>query len=132
MKKKVYLAVPIIKNFDLELTNTLGNIIRELDFEIVSPWVFKGKDFDLSPHEVFVRDTSGVKESDILIAEVSNPSHGVGMEIMLAYLEGKKIIALSKEEAEVSLLLKGVPGIKILIYKNLDELKNKIAEALRE
>lgn len=132
MKKRVYLAVPIIKNFDSELTSILGDIIRELGFEIISSWVFKGKDTDLSPYEVFIRDTSGIKNSDILIAEVSNPSHGVGMEIMLAYLEGKKIIVLHKEEAEVSLLLKGIPGIKIITYKNIDELREKIIETLRE
>ena len=44
----------------------------------------------MTPQEVFERDVKGVKECDILVAEISEPSHDVGMEIMLAYLQEKK------------------------------------------
>lgn len=46
--------------------------------------------YTMTPQEVFERDVKGVKECDILVAEISEPSHDVGMEIMLAYLQEKK------------------------------------------
>jgi len=88
--KKIYLAVPIINYYNQDLTKRLADLILELGFELSSPWVLSGMDVDISPKEVFVRDTMGVKSSDIILAEVSKPSHGVGMEIMLAYMEGKE------------------------------------------
>ena len=35
----------------------------------------------VSPQEVYERDVRWLREADVLIAEVSTPSHGVGYEI---------------------------------------------------
>ena len=32
----------------------------------------------IEPHEVYARDVAWIRDSDVLIAEVSMPSHGVG------------------------------------------------------
>jgi len=131
-KFKVYLAVPIINFYNFELTKILGKIINDIGYELSSPWVLSGKDKDLSPSEIFERDTSHVKDSDILIAEVSKPSHGVGMEIMLAYLEGKRIILLAKKDVKLSALLEGIKDAVIIRYEDEEELLEKLRKELGE
>jgi nucleoside 2-deoxyribosyltransferase len=128
--KKIYLAVPIINYYNKDLTKRLADLILELGFELSSPWVLSGMDIDISPKEVFVRDTMGVKSSDIILAEVSKPSHGVGMEIMLAYMEGKRIILLAKKDVKLSALLEGIKDAVIIRYEDEEELWEKLRKEL--
>jgi len=130
--KKIYLAVPIINYYNQDLTKRLADLILELGFELSSPWVLSGMDIDISPKEVFVRDTMGVKSSDIILAEVSKPSHGVGMEIMLAYMEGKRIILLAKKDVKLSALLEGIKDAVIIRYEDEEELLEKLRKELGE
>jgi nucleoside 2-deoxyribosyltransferase len=130
--KKIYLAVPIINYYNQDLTKRLADLILELGFELSSPWVLSGIDIDISPKEVFVRDTMGVKSSDIILAEVSKPSHGVGMEIMLAYMEGKRIILLAKKDVKLSALLEGIKDAVIIRYEDEEELLEKLRRELGE
>ena len=130
--KKIYLAVPIINYYNQDLTKRLADLILELGFELSSPWVLSGMDVDISPKEVFVRDTMGVKSSDIILAEVSKPSHGVGMEIMLAYMEGKRIILLAKKDVKLSALLEGIKDAVIIRYEDKEELLEKLRKELGE
>jgi nucleoside 2-deoxyribosyltransferase len=130
--KKIYLAVPIINYYNQDLTKRLADLILELGFEHSSPWVLSGMDINISPKEVFVRDTMGVKSSDIILAEVSKPSHGVGMEIMLAYMEGKRIILLAKKDVKLSALLEGIKDAVIIRYEDEEELLEKLRKELGE
>jgi len=130
--KKIYLAVPIINYYNQDLTKRLADLILELGFELSSPWVLSGIDIDISPKEVFVRDTMGVKSSDIILAEISKPSHGVGMEIMLAYMEGKRIILLAKKDVKLSALLEGIKDAVIIRYEDEEELLEKLRKELGE
>jgi nucleoside 2-deoxyribosyltransferase len=130
--KKIYLAVPIINYYNQDLTKRLADLILELGFELSSPWVLSGMDINISPKEVFVRDTMGVKSSDIILAEVSKPSHGVGMEIMLAYMEGKRIILLAKKDVKLSALLEGIKDAVIIRYEDEEELLEKLRKELGE
>ena len=130
--KKIYLAVPIINYYNQDLTKRLADLILELGFELSSPWVLSGMDINISPKEVFVRDTMGVKFSDIILAEVSKPSHGVGMEIMLAYMEGKRIILLAKKDVKLSALLEGIKDAVIIRYEDEEELLEKLRKELGE
>jgi len=130
--KKIYLAVPIINYYNQDLTKRLADLILELGFELSSPWVLSGMDINISPKEIFVRDTMGVKSSDIILAEVSKPSHGVGMEIMLAYMEGKRIILLAKKDVKLSALLEGIKDAVIIRYEDEEELLEKLRKELGE
>ena len=130
--KKIYLAVPIINYYNQDLTKRLADLILELGFELSYPWVLSGMDIDISPKEVFVRDTMGVKSSDIILAEVSKPSHGVGMEIMLAYMEGKRIILLAKKDVKLSALLEGIKDAVIIRYEDEEELLEKLRRELEK
>jgi nucleoside 2-deoxyribosyltransferase len=84
-----------------------------------------------SPKEIFERDLTQLKSSDILIAEVSERSHGVGVEIGLSYILGLKRILLIENGNEVTKLVQGIPDTVILKYTNEDDLKGKLDNYLQ-
>ena len=130
---RVYLAVPIIAHRQLEKAKVMAQVIRSLGHELVSTWV-AGDDpgFSLPTANVFERDLGGVRNSDILVAEVSQGSHGVGMEVMAAYFYGKRIVLLHEEGATVSHMLLGVPNALLVSYDSLRDMEAKLKSALRE
>lgn len=128
---KVYLSVPIIAKRDLNKARVLSKTIEDIGHEIVSKWVTEtDPGYAIKPKEVFERDVKGVKECDILVAEISEPSHGVGMEIMLAYMKGKKIICLFRKGAVISNMIRGLPEALLIEYTSEKEIVEKLEEFL--
>ena len=81
---------------------------------------------------IYNQDVSWLKESDILIADVTIPSLGVGVEIGLAQSLSKKIICLYNVNADASLsaMVAGDPNIKILRYTTIDEAKEELKKVI--
>jgi nucleoside 2-deoxyribosyltransferase len=82
---------------------------------------------DKSPEYIYLRDVNWIKEADIVIAEVTKPSLGVGYEIGLAENLNKKIICLYREndDNKDKMLSKMISGNKyntIIKYKTIDEI----------
>lgn len=75
------------------------------------------------PHEVYRRDTGWIDESEMLIAEVSTPSHGVGYEISYALERGKLVLCIYRRGVRVSKMLTGntMPGISVADYGDVRE-----------
>lgn len=63
----------------------------------------------IAPHEVYARDITWLRGCDVLIAEVSMPSHGVGYEIGFSLGLGKPVLALYQEGRKVSKMIGGNP-----------------------
>ena len=84
------------------------------------------------PVEIFERDYNQIKSSDLIIAEVSEPSHGVGIEIGLSYALGLKRILLVEEGRRLSSLLQGMPDTIIIEYKDVEELIDKLRTVVRK
>lgn len=132
MVESIYLAVPIIGGRNIELARTIAEIIERLGHEIISDWVIASDPgWGLTPEAVYQRDTKGVRMCDSLVAEVSTPSHGVGMEVMLAHVLGKNAICLYKKGTKLSHLLRGMPGIKIIEYGSFDEVEEGLRACLK-
>jgi nucleoside 2-deoxyribosyltransferase len=62
-----------------------------------------------SPREVYDRDVNWIAAADVLIAEVSVPSHGVGYEIGHALGLGKPVLCLAQHGRKVSKMISGNP-----------------------
>ena len=79
------------------------------------------------------RDLKWITECDILIAEVSTPSLGVGYEIKDAITKNKKILCLyhPQENKSLSAMIAGSPNITNKSYTNLNEAKQIINEFLK-
>lgn len=77
----------------------------------------------LTPQHVYERDVRWIKDCDVLIAEVSVPSHGVGYEIGYALNIGKPVLCLYQKERKVSKMITGNtdPAMVIKEYSNIGE-----------
>lgn len=78
-----------------------------------------------SPEYIFERDMSWVRESDLIVAEVTTPSLGVGYEIGQAQSMGKNIVCLYRkvEGKKLSSMIFGNRYLKIYEYKSLEDIK---------
>ena len=74
----------------------------------------------LDPHDVYARDVDWIRSSNVLIAEVSVPSHGVGYEIGFALGIRKPVLALYQEGRKVSKMISGNPDdlLKVRSYRD--------------
>jgi len=79
----------------------------------------------LPDNEIFERDMGWVKGSDLIVAEVTTPSLGVGYELGQAEALGKPVLCLYRETEgkRLSAMLSGNSYFKISKYKDLDAVK---------
>ncbi len=77
----------------------------------------------LAPRDVYARDVNWIKNCDVLIAEVSIPSHGVGYEIGFALNMGKPVLCLHQKERKVSKMITGNPDhtLTVQAYANVED-----------
>ncbi len=77
----------------------------------------------LPPQYVYERDVDWIKNCDILVAEVSVPSHGVGYEIGLALNISKPVLCIFQEGRKVSKMISGNPNPMLVLksYSTLEE-----------
>jgi nucleoside 2-deoxyribosyltransferase len=74
-----------------------------------------GREAILAPGEVYARDIAWIRSCDVLIAEVSMPSHGVGYEIGFSLGLGKPVLALYQEGRKISKMISGNPDLNLSI-----------------
>ena len=86
------------------------------------------KEAEIGAQAVFARDTAWIRACDVLIAEVSVPSHGVGYEIGFALGLGKRVLALYEEGKKVSKMISGNPdpGLTLAMYQTPEDALQRI------
>ena len=87
----------------------------------------------IAPSEVYARDVAWIRNCDVLIAEVSVPSHGVGYEIGFALGLGKRVLAVHREDRRVSKMITGNPdpNLTVLCYQTVEEAIQQIGKFLQ-
>jgi len=77
----------------------------------------------LAPRNVYERDVNWIKNCDVLMAEVSVPSHGVGYEIGFALNIGKPVLCIHQKDKRVSKMITGNsdPALTIHAYSDTEE-----------
>jgi len=85
-----------------------------------------------SPRNVFEQDIQWLDESDVVIAEVSNPSLGVGYEICYALTKGLKVLCAFESGLFISKMITGntAETLELFEYQNVYELLEKIDQNL--
>lgn len=111
--------IEYLKNFGEVLTEHIGNpLLTNIG--------------DDGPNDRFIhnRDLEWLQSSDVLIAEVTTVSLGVGYEIGRAAETGKPVLCLFRSSSgkNLSAMIAGCPDLKLVIYQNLDEAKKSINE----
>lgn len=89
-------------------------------------------DLGLSDQELARRDLAWLEAADAVVAEVTTPSHGVGVEVTHAVHVGKPVLVIHREGAVVSRLLTGLPGIRRGTYSTADDAAALALAFLRE
>ena len=90
----------------------------------------------LSDKQIYTRDIKWIEGSQLMIAEISGPSLGVGFEIAYALFQ-KKIPVLALASVEVNKISAMITGcnsnlLTIVRYSNTDEMKNIIGKYLKD
>ena len=79
---------------------------------------------------IFERDLQWLNETDVLVAEVTTPSLGVGYEIATAEKLNKPVICLFRLSSgnKLSAMIAGNPRLKVINYTDLTEIPSLLKE----
>jgi len=88
---------------------------------------------DLSDDFIYERDMDWLRQSDVLVADVSVPSIGVGYEIASAGSLNKKVLCLYKKGSpkRISGMINGNKNLKVGTYESIEDLAQIIEDFLK-
>ena len=112
--------IAYLKKFGEVLTEHIGDSSLDSSGE---------KDDDVSIHN---KDMKFLMECDLVVAEVTNPSLGVGYEIGRAIENNKKIICIYREieNKKISAMILGSKDILSFKYQDLESLKKILSDTI--
>ena len=104
------------------LLRSYGKVLTE---HVGSDEDIETKDRILDDKTIHDRDMQWIIESDLLVAEVTIPSLGVGYEIGRAIEMGKPVLCLFQKGStpRLSAMISGSEGVEVKLYANLEEVK---------
>jgi 2'-deoxynucleoside 5'-phosphate N-hydrolase len=84
----------------------------------------------ISDQEIYSRDIDWLSSSDIVVADVSMPSLGVGFEIARAVALNIKVLCLYRvqEDKKLSAMISGCPDILVKKYQTFEDVIQIIDE----
>lgn len=101
---KVYFACSIRGGGDTSLYQAIVDAIKKAGGDVLSEVFVKDAieygGSQLPVEEVYKRDTQMIQDADVMIAEVTNPSLGVGYELAYAEKLERPILCLFKKDSE--------------------------------
>ena len=121
---------------DQEIYQKIVNRLVALGHEVPTAHLSKAEVMEdervVSALDVYKRDVNWVNQCDVVIAEVSTPSHGVGYEIALALLQEKPVLCCYKQDRTVSKMILGntMPNLALFAYVSEEEILIEIENYL--
>jgi nucleoside 2-deoxyribosyltransferase len=106
----------------IDYLKTFGEVLTE---HVGDPNLTEAGDDGPTDRYIHNRDLDWLQSSDVLVAEVTSVSMGVGYEIGRAVESRKKVLCLFRPESgkNLSAMIAGCPDLVLVNYKNLDEVK---------
>ncbi|MDP2789360.1 MAG: nucleoside 2-deoxyribosyltransferase [bacterium] len=88
---------------------------------------------DIEKEEIHDRELDALEKSDLVVAEVTTPSLGVGYLISQAINLNKKVIALynGEDALKLSAMIKGDENVKVYLYKTEKDIEKILASELK-
>jgi nucleoside 2-deoxyribosyltransferase len=82
----------------------------------------------MTDREIYERDMGWLREADVMVAEVTTPSLGVGYELASAQQLDKRILCLFRTSSgrSLSAMISGAEELKVVEYENLEEATTAI------
>lgn len=89
---------------------------------------------EMDEQSIFEKEISNIQKADILIADVTVPSLGVGYLISYAENIGKRIVCMYNGNPvnKLSAMIQGNKKLEINQYQTVDDLKNIIDKIFKE
>ncbi len=135
--KKIYFAGSIrgsneVKDLYPEIIRFLKNYGTVLTEHIWEQKTLEIQEQEISDEKIYHDDIAMLESCDIVIAEITAPSLGVGYEIAYAEAHHKKIIALFNQTSRTkpSAMLNGNPNITLIYYSHFEKLKEQLIRPL--
>mgnify|MGYP001574954588 CR=1 FL=1 len=99
-----------------------GNVFSE---HIADESLSEYGETDLEKEEIHDRELERLEKSDLVVAEITTPSLGVGYLVAEALRLNKRIIALynGEDTLKLSAIIKGNKKIKVHLYKTKDDVE---------
>ena len=116
---EIYVAHPSSINYS-NLYNKLKNSRLAENHELVFP----------HDSDEFQNTKKVIRNSDLILAEVSKPSTGLGIELGWADIFDKKVIKIHQDGSEISSSLKVIEGPEIS-YSELENISALIEEKIK-
>jgi len=135
---KIYFAASIRggrkdQNKYNELIQFLSSKVEVLTEHVGDSSLEQTGEQNLSDKEIYERDLEWLESADAVIAEVTNPSLGVGYELGIAEKLGKPVLCLfddSDHNRNLSAMISGNHKITTFRYTSLNMAKERILEFL--
>jgi hypothetical protein len=101
--------------------------------EVLTEHVATVGEEDLSDGEIFRRDVDWLTSCEVVVAEVTTPSLGVGYEIALAVERGIPVLALFRPDAgrRLSAMISGNPAVTVAEWTAAGEAAGAIESFLQ-
>ncbi len=137
--KKIYFACSIAGGRDHahvypEIVRYIKSTGAQVSSEMFSEAVLKPEvGMKMEPNFVWKRDTDWVREANAVIAEVTQPSLGVGYEIGIAHELGKPVLALFYPQPgrRLSPMIAGDPNVTVFEYRDVGETEAAIGKFIK-
>ena len=116
-----------------KLIKELAKFGTILDEEVADDNVLV-KEANLSDNDVFESLVNRIKRADLIFAEITVQSLGVGYELGYADSQNKRIICVYDKNVtpKVTTMLRGNKKLKIIPYTDIDEIINNLENILKE
>ncbi len=110
---------------DKELYNSIITILKDFGTvltEHIGDQNLLATGENLSDTEIFERDMNWIKESDIVVAEVTTPSLGVGYELGQAEAMKKPVLCIYRhiDGKRISAMISGNSYLETAVYSNIE------------
>ena len=119
------------KEFE-EVISKLKEFGKVLNKHISDPEIEKFE-YHQTDREIYQQDINWLRNSDVMVAEVSILSIGVGYEIGYADAMNKKVICLYdlNSEKQLSAMIRGNDKIEILEYTDINEALKRLEKIFK-
>lgn len=117
-KEKYQMIIEELKKYGTVLTEHIG-------LDTLSE---KGQ-VEFTEKRIYTQDTAWIRESDIIVADVTQPSLGVGYELGYAESLDKRIVCLFDITSGKSLsaMVRGNQSFEVFDYTDMNDIKNVVA-----
>lgn len=121
-KEKYKFIIDELKNYGHVLTEHVGLDSLTSDGQT-----------EFSEQKIYNQDTQWIRESDIVIAEVTQVSLGVGYELGYGESLGKRIVCLYQNSTgrSLSAMVRGNSSLKVIDYQDIESLKQILSSIFK-